>query len=92
MQYEKQPNLSSELQSTIRSLIVFGELAGGEQINEVRLAEQLGVSRTPLREAQDLARLLDGFSGGVLVAQGDTILLHEAYGLADFESGQPNLQ
>lgn len=45
---------------------------------------------------EELARLLDGFaefgfSGAVLVAQGNTVLLHEAYGLANSESGQPNL-
>ncbi len=32
-------------------MIVFGELAGRERVNEVLLAKQLGVSRTPLREA-----------------------------------------
>jgi DNA-binding GntR family transcriptional regulator len=36
-------------------MIVDGELAPGERINEVHLSQQLGVSRTPLREA--LARL-----------------------------------
>lgn len=39
----------------IRSMIVDGRLPPGERINEVHLATQLGVSRTPLREA--LARL-----------------------------------
>ena len=32
-------------------MIVDGRLAGGERVNEVHLAERLGVSRTPLREA-----------------------------------------
>jgi DNA-binding GntR family transcriptional regulator len=36
-------------------MIVDGELPAGERINEVHLSQQLGVSRTPLREA--LARL-----------------------------------
>ena len=35
----------------IRNLIVHGELASGERINEVGLSEALGVSRTPIREA-----------------------------------------
>jgi DNA-binding GntR family transcriptional regulator len=35
----------------VRSMIVGGTLRAGERINEVRLAGQLGVSRTPLREA-----------------------------------------
>lgn len=35
----------------IRNLIVHGELASGERINELGLSEALGVSRTPIREA-----------------------------------------
>lgn len=35
----------------IRDMIVSGELPGGDRINERILTEQLGVSRTPLREA-----------------------------------------
>jgi DNA-binding GntR family transcriptional regulator len=35
----------------IRELIVSGRLALGEQLSESALAEQLGVSRTPVREA-----------------------------------------
>lgn len=35
----------------LRRMIVDGRLTEGERINEVRLAELLGVSRTPLREA-----------------------------------------
>src|SRR5690625_1050910 len=36
---------------TIRDMIFTGKLTNGEKIVETRLAEQLGVSRTPLREA-----------------------------------------
>mgnify|MGYP001484227574 CR=1 FL=1 len=36
---------------TIRQMIVDGELAPGERLFEDRLAEQLGVSRNPVREA-----------------------------------------
>src|SRR5260221_9041097 len=35
----------------IRDLIITGKLALGEQLSENTLAEQLGVSRTPVREA-----------------------------------------
>lgn len=35
----------------IRDMIFTGKLTNGEKIVETRLAEQLGVSRTPLREA-----------------------------------------
>lgn len=48
-------NVSEAVASAVRAMIVDGRLADGERINEVRLAEGLGVSRTPLREA--LSRL-----------------------------------
>ena len=51
----KRKNLSDELADHIRRLVVEGELPEGERINEVHLAAQLDVSRTPLREA--LSRL-----------------------------------
>ena len=37
--------------NALRTMIVDGRLKPGERINEVRLAAQLGISRTPLREA-----------------------------------------
>ncbi len=46
----KRRNLSEELGDVIRKMIFEGSLAAGERINEVHLAERLGVSRTPLRE------------------------------------------
>ncbi len=53
---EDRPNLSTALSDRLRAMIVNGDLREGERINEVHLAAQLGVSRTPLREA--LARLV----------------------------------
>lgn len=44
-------NISAAVAVAIRSMIVDGQLAPGERVNEVHLARQLGVSRTPLREA-----------------------------------------
>lgn len=44
-------NISEAAADAVRAMIVDGRLGGGERINEVRLAGQLGVSRTPLREA-----------------------------------------
>ncbi|HEX5258404.1 MAG TPA: GntR family transcriptional regulator, partial [Sphingomicrobium sp.] len=49
-------NISEELANTIRQMILDGEIAAGSRINEVHLARELGVSRTPLREA--IARLV----------------------------------
>ena len=36
---------------TLRQAILRGELKPGERLMEIRLANQLGVSRTPIREA-----------------------------------------
>jgi len=44
-------NLSGALVATLRHMIVDGTLPAGGRLNEVHLAQQLGVSRTPLREA-----------------------------------------
>ena len=48
-------NTSDAVAIHIRNMIVDGDLPAGERINEVHLSQDLGVSRTPLREA--LARL-----------------------------------
>jgi len=55
MQALTRDNTSASVADAVRHLILDGELAEGERINEVHLSRQLGVSRTPLREA--LARL-----------------------------------
>lgn len=44
-------NISEQLANAIRQMIVDGALPAGSRINEVHLARELGVSRTPLREA-----------------------------------------
>jgi DNA-binding GntR family transcriptional regulator len=48
-------SISDAVAIELRNMIVDGRLPAGERINEVHLSRQLGVSRTPLREA--LARL-----------------------------------
>ncbi|MEM7763091.1 MAG: GntR family transcriptional regulator [Pseudomonadota bacterium] len=50
MQIE-QTNISQAVSGAVHELIVDGSLSDGARINEVHLAKQLGVSRTPLREA-----------------------------------------
>jgi len=56
--------VASQAGAFVRKMIVTGDLADGERINEVHLAKSLKISRTPLREGL-----------GVLVAGGfvDTI-------------------
>ena len=41
---------STQASRVIREMIINGELVDGERINEVHLSEQLGISRTPIRE------------------------------------------
>jgi DNA-binding GntR family transcriptional regulator len=43
--------LHDEVTLRLRDMIVEGRLVPGERVNEAALCEQLGVSRTPLREA-----------------------------------------
>ncbi len=50
-------NLRGEALAELRSLILGGRLAPGARVSETALAERLGVSRTPLREA--MARLVE---------------------------------
>ncbi len=49
-QIQRQP-LHEIVAGRIRDLIIEGELAPGEQVNEARLCAILGTSRTPIREA-----------------------------------------
>lgn len=44
-------NISQAAADAVRAMIVDGRLSAGDRLNEVHLAQQLGVSRTPLREA-----------------------------------------
>lgn len=45
------PNISEDLAATLSEMIFDGRLAPGARVNEVHLAGELGISRTPLREA-----------------------------------------
>ncbi|HEX2117517.1 MAG TPA: GntR family transcriptional regulator [Alphaproteobacteria bacterium] len=47
----RRSSLHDEVVGRVRDLIVEGKLVGGTRVHEGRLCEQLGVSRTPLREA-----------------------------------------
>jgi DNA-binding GntR family transcriptional regulator len=47
----RRPSLHDEVVGRVRDMIVEGRLAAGTRIHEGKLCEQLGVSRTPLREA-----------------------------------------
>ena len=49
-------SISEQAAAAVRDMIVAGQIADGCRINEVHLAKELGVSRTPLREG--LGRLV----------------------------------
>jgi DNA-binding GntR family transcriptional regulator len=48
---ERQPALVEQVYEALRAQLRSGAVLAGERLQEVRLAEQLGVSRTPVREA-----------------------------------------
>lgn len=50
MKFQRKP-LRDDIQKEILQRIVTGALPAGQRINETHLAEDLGLSRTPLREA-----------------------------------------
>lgn len=47
----ERPNLSLPIAAAVRERVILGKILPGVRINEVHLAAELGVSRTPLREA-----------------------------------------
>jgi DNA-binding GntR family transcriptional regulator len=47
----RRSTVQERVREAIEDLIVFGKLAPGERLAEVALAQQLGVSRQPVREA-----------------------------------------
>jgi DNA-binding GntR family transcriptional regulator len=50
-QLERPRSLTELAQERIRNLIVTGAFELGEQLSEVQLANRLGISKTPVREA-----------------------------------------
>jgi DNA-binding GntR family transcriptional regulator len=50
----RRPALHMQVVDKLRRLITSGDLAAGERLNEVKIAESFRVSRTPIREAVKL--------------------------------------
>jgi len=73
------PALGEQVYETLRGHLRSGEMMAGQPLQEVQLAERLGVSRTPVREA--MARLA---SEGLLAADGRSFTV-PALTLADVD-------
>jgi len=83
----KRHNLDEEIYEQLRNGIFGGEFRAGERLIELKLAEKLGVSRTPLREAlrrleaEGLVRTLP--QGGLAVSQLDATEIEELFGVRE---------
>lgn len=51
MRLKKHQTLREQIVSSLRESIIQGELSPGQKLTEPELAEKLGISRTPIREA-----------------------------------------
>jgi len=76
---ERPEPLGDRVYATLRAYLRAGRFPAGQPLQEAALAAQLGVSRTPVREA--LARLA---SDGLLAAEGRSFIL-PALGVEDIE-------
>jgi GntR family transcriptional regulator, rspAB operon transcriptional repressor len=80
---DRKSPLRDQIYQLIRTLVIIGQLRPGQPVNEVDIAEQLGVSRTPVREA--VKRLSDEGLINVVAQSGTFITdisrrdLEEAY-------------
>ena len=75
--------LRDQIYQIIRSLVIVGQLRPGQPVNEIEIAERLGVSRTPVREAVKRLSdegLIDVYAQtGTFVAEISRKALEEAY-------------
>lgn len=83
IQLDRKSPLRDQIYQLIRTLVIIGQLRPGQAVNEVEIADQLGVSRTPVRDA--VKRLSDEglinvyAQTGTFVAPISRAALEEAY-------------
>lgn len=78
----KSPPLYRKAHEVLRRAIIQGELKPGDRITEVQLAEELQISRTPLREALRQLQaegLVRRSGGGLVVSEVDLGEVHLMY-------------
>jgi DNA-binding GntR family transcriptional regulator len=80
-------SLSRQIHARIREAIIRGEYPQGHKLAEVRIAEELDVSRVPLREAVPMLEL-EGFvvtspRRGAVVTTWTSRLIHELFDLRE---------
>ncbi len=76
---KRQPALGAQVYQSLQNLLRSGAIVAGQPLQEVQLAEQLGVSRTPVREA--MARLE---TEGLLASDGRSFVV-PALSLSDVD-------
>jgi DNA-binding GntR family transcriptional regulator len=87
----KRQRLVDDAVHALRKAILNGQIAGGARLRQLDLADQLGISRTPIREAlvrlkaEGLVELLPG--GGVQVKRLDLDEAVELYDLREMLDG-----
>jgi DNA-binding GntR family transcriptional regulator len=87
LQNFKRHNLDEEIYEQLRAGILNGDFQPGERLVELRLADKLGVSRTPLREAlrrleaEGLVKALP--QGGLAVSEPDAAEIEELFGVRE---------
>ena len=76
---QQRSRLADEVADVLRKQIIAGELGSGTQLLQIQLAERLGVSRTPLREA---FRILER-DGLVKISNGNKTVAVASLGVED---------
>lgn len=76
---------AEQVYSALREALLSGVFAPGDHLSEAAVAEQLNVSKTPVREAMSSLKakglLIAGPKRGVLVARIDARIVEEIYGV-----------